>query len=126
VTGSTAPAAKVRRIHARGAQVLRLPTRAGRVSMRRVLRALGQRGVMSVLIEGGASVAAAAVAAHVVDRALIFYAPTFIGGDGRPMLGALGVRRLRQAPRFGPLRVRRFARDVLVATEVVTDDHRSD
>jgi diaminohydroxyphosphoribosylaminopyrimidine deaminase/5-amino-6-(5-phosphoribosylamino)uracil reductase len=119
VTGRHASAAKARQIAARGATVVRLPAPAGRISMTRLMRALGRRGVMSVLVEGGATVAAAALAARVVDRLLIFYAPKLIGGDGRPMLGPLGVRRLRQALRLGPLRVRRLATDVLVATEVL-------
>ena len=121
VTGQQASAAKIRQIEARGATVMRLPATSARVSMARLMRALGKRNVASVLIEGGATVAAAALAAHVVDRLLIFYAPKLIGGDGRPMLGPLGVRRLLQAPRLGPLRVRRLAGDVLVATEVLND-----
>ncbi len=122
VVGPQASAAKVRQIEARGAQVLCLPAAAGTISMRRLLRALGQRNVMSVLVEGGATVAAAALAAGVVDRLLLFYAPKLIGGDGRPMLGSLGVRRLRQALQLGRLQVRRFATDLLIATEVVAND----
>jgi diaminohydroxyphosphoribosylaminopyrimidine deaminase/5-amino-6-(5-phosphoribosylamino)uracil reductase len=119
VAGQQASAAKTRQIEARGATVVRLPARAGQISMARPIRALGRRGVMSVLIEGGATVAAAALAARVVDRVLIFYAPKLIGGDGRPMLGPLGVRSLRQALRLGPLHVRRLATDVLLVTEVL-------
>ena len=127
VTTRGAPDAKVRQIRARGADVLRLPATAEQVSIPRLLRVLGERGVMSVLIEGGATVAAAALRTHAVDRLLIFYAPMLIGGDGRPTLGPLGVRRLRHAPRLGALRVRRFAKDVLVATEiVVTHDAAAD
>jgi len=127
VTGRQASAAKIRRIEARGAQVLQLPARAGRIAMRRVLQALGARNVMSVLIEGGAGVAAAALTARVVDRMLIFYAPKLIGGDGRPMLDALGVRHMRQALALGPLRVRRFRDDLLVATQMqVNHDDASD
>ncbi|MFN8626343.1 MAG: bifunctional diaminohydroxyphosphoribosylaminopyrimidine deaminase/5-amino-6-(5-phosphoribosylamino)uracil reductase RibD [Candidatus Binatia bacterium] len=124
-TGRGAPAAKVHRLEALGAAVLRLPERGGRVSLSRLLRALGRRGVLSVLIEGGATVAAAAIAARVVDRVLIFYAPTFIGGDGRPMLGSIGVRRLAAAPSLRPPRLRRFASDVLVATETVRTHDRA-
>lgn len=127
VTGRQASTAKIRQVEALGAQVLRLPEKAGRVSMRRLLQALGQRDVMSVLIEGGATVAAAALTARLVDRLLIFYAPKLIGGDGRPMLGALGVRHLRHALRLGRLRVQRFAADVLVDTEMrVPDDGSAD
>jgi len=119
LAGRRAPVGKVRRVRATGTEVLLLPETAGKLSLPRAMRALGQRGVMSVLIEGGAAVAAAALAAHVVDRLLIFYAPMLIGGDGRPMLGALGVRRLRQALRLGPLRITRFMDDLLIATKVI-------
>jgi diaminohydroxyphosphoribosylaminopyrimidine deaminase/5-amino-6-(5-phosphoribosylamino)uracil reductase len=121
VTSRQASAAKTRQIEARGATVLRLPGKSSRVPMTQLMRALGKRDVASVLIEGGATVAAAALAARGVDRLLIFYAPKLIGGDGRPMLGALGVRRLLHAPRLGPLRVKRLATDVLLATEVLND-----
>ena len=119
VTSASVRAAKVRQIEARGAEVVRLPSKQNVIAMRRVLRCLGQRGVMSVLIEGGASVAAAALAARAVDRLLIFYAPMLIGGDGRAMIGPLGTRRLQQAVQLGTLQVKRFAGDLLVATEVV-------
>lgn len=122
IAGRHVSAAKIKQVEAHGAQVLRLPATEGQIALRRVLRALGARNVMSVLIEGGATVAAAALKARLVDRLLIFYAPKLIGGDGRPMLGALGVRRLQAAPRLGRLRLRRFAQDVLVATEVLTTE----
>jgi len=117
LAGRGVSAIKVRKIEARGAEVLCLPNTAGRIALSRVLQAIGRRGITSVLIEGGATVAAAAVAERMVDRLLIFYAPMLIGGDGRPMLGPLGVRHLQQAPQFGCLQVKRFATDVLVATE---------
>ncbi|MFQ5666285.1 MAG: bifunctional diaminohydroxyphosphoribosylaminopyrimidine deaminase/5-amino-6-(5-phosphoribosylamino)uracil reductase RibD, partial [Candidatus Binatia bacterium] len=100
-TGQQAPAAKVRRIELCGAEVIRLPRTKAGLSILQVLRLLAKRDIMSVLIEGGATVAAAAIAARVVDRLVIFYAPKLIGGDGRPMLAPLGVRRLAQAPRLG-------------------------
>jgi diaminohydroxyphosphoribosylaminopyrimidine deaminase/5-amino-6-(5-phosphoribosylamino)uracil reductase len=124
-TGRRAPVAKVRRMQQQGVEVLRLPDRAGGIGMKQLMRALGQRGIMSVLIEGGATVAAAAISTRVVDHVLIFYAPKLIGGDGRPMLAPLGIRRLAHAPRLRRLQVKRFAADVLVATEMVADDDRS-
>ena len=120
--GRRAPATKLRWMQEHGVEVLRLSDRAGNVPMRQLMRALGQRGIMSVLIEGGATVAAAAVGARLVDRVLIFYAPKLIGGDGRPMLAPLGIRRLADAPQLRRLQVKQFAADVLVATEMVADN----
>jgi diaminohydroxyphosphoribosylaminopyrimidine deaminase/5-amino-6-(5-phosphoribosylamino)uracil reductase len=111
-------AARLRARQQPGVEILRLPARAGRIPMPRLLRALGKRDVMSVLIEGGGTVAAEALAAGVVDELLVFYAPRLIGGDGRNMLAPLGIRRMQEALQVGPLRVKRFAQDVLIATEI--------
>jgi len=117
-TARPASAAKVRQMRERGIEVVTLEAPTGRIPIGRVMRELGKRNIMSVLIEGGATVAAAALAAGVVDHLLIFYAPKLIGGDGHPLLAGLGVRRMRDAVALGPLQVKRFARDLLVATQV--------
>ena len=118
ITAVPSGTAKVRQLRAHGAEVLSLVTSSRRISLLRVMRELGKRNVMSVLVEGGATVAAAALAAGIVDRLLVFFAPKLIGGDGRPMLDSLGVRRMHDALALGPLEVRRFAHDILVATQV--------
>ena len=117
-TTQPASATKVRQVRERGVEVVSLAAKTGRIPIARVMRELGKRNIMSVLIEGGATVAAAALAAGVVDCLLVFFAPKLIGGDGRPMLAALGVRRLPDALALGPLRVKRFAQDILVATQI--------
>lgn len=118
VAGRSAPARRPWMDRAAGVQVMRLSDRDGVVSPRALLRALGRRGVVSVLVEGGARVAGTLLRAGAVDRLLCFLAPMLIGEDGRPMVGPLGVLGLRSALRLGPLRLRRFATDILVATDV--------
>lgn len=112
---TTAAASRHRRraLERAGAQVLELPGRAGRLRIGALLAALGARGVVSVLIEGGGELAAAALRERVVDRLLVVSAPLVLGGDGRAMLGALGVRRLARAPRLRHPRVTPLGRDLL-------------
>jgi len=98
----------------RGVAVLLLPGKKGMLSLRRLLLELGRRGVQSVLLEGGATLAAAALREKVVDRMLLFYAPMLIGGDGRAMLGNLGVGDLGDAITLNELRIGRLGGDVLV------------
>jgi len=52
------------------------------------LRALGTEGVQSLLLEGGPTIATAFVAAGIVDKLLLFVAPT-LAGDGPRFLGEL-------------------------------------
>jgi diaminohydroxyphosphoribosylaminopyrimidine deaminase/5-amino-6-(5-phosphoribosylamino)uracil reductase len=112
-TTVVAPVSKRRRLQRAGADVLVGPGRAGRVALEPLLRVLAARGVVSVLIEGGGELAAAAIRERVVDRLLLVSAPLVIGGDGRPLLGALGLRRLAAAPRLVDERVSRLGPDLL-------------
>lgn len=57
-----------------------------------VLTELGDRGVLQVLVEGGASVARAFHVAGLVDRYVLYLAPVFFGGDdGRPIFAGPGA-----------------------------------
>jgi diaminohydroxyphosphoribosylaminopyrimidine deaminase/5-amino-6-(5-phosphoribosylamino)uracil reductase len=102
----------------RGATVLLLPGRRGSLSLRRLLAEVGKRGIMSVLIEGGALLAAAALRERVVDEFLCLYAPMLIGGDGLPSVAPLGVVSLADAIPLANLRVVRLGEDVLVRADV--------
>ncbi len=66
---------KLSALRTRGATVLSLPGRGGRVSLRRLFDELGRRGIASVLLEGGATLAAAALREGLVDRVALFVTP---------------------------------------------------
>jgi len=107
IVGSmSAPAARRRALERAGAEVWTMNSR-GRPGWRRLLLRLAAAGVIEVLVEGGAAVAASAVRAGVVRRVSIFYNPRFMGGDGVPMLAGLGVGHPAAAP---VLRTLRFGR----------------
>ena len=115
VTGSKAPAAKVRALEARGAKVWRFPLRRGKVPWMDLLRRLAASGIVSVMIEGGAAVAASALRARVVDKVIFFYAPKILGGDGRVMIDPLGIRSVERALHLKGLDVRSSGQDLLVS-----------
>jgi diaminohydroxyphosphoribosylaminopyrimidine deaminase / 5-amino-6-(5-phosphoribosylamino)uracil reductase len=82
------------------------------------LQSLGTRGVTSLLVEGGAELAAGLLAAELVDTVALFVAPLLIGGDGRALLGSLGVESLAATPRLRDLRSRPVGPDVLLEAEL--------
>jgi diaminohydroxyphosphoribosylaminopyrimidine deaminase/5-amino-6-(5-phosphoribosylamino)uracil reductase len=80
-----------------------------------ILADLHRRGVRSVLVEGGAELAAAWVAAGLYDRVHAAVAPRLIGGRGAPgALGGAGGGALEQMPRLDDLRVRRRGPDLVL------------
>jgi diaminohydroxyphosphoribosylaminopyrimidine deaminase/5-amino-6-(5-phosphoribosylamino)uracil reductase len=68
-----------------------------------VMAALHGRGLTSVMVEAGPRLAAAVLAAGVIDELWCFTAPVVIGGDGVPAIGSLGVNALVDAPRLHPI-----------------------
>jgi len=85
-----------------------------------ILRALGEQGVTSVLIEGGGRVAASAIRAGVVQKIAFFYAPKILGAEGISGIGRLGVRDLSDALQLADMRVKRLGSDFLVEGYPIT------
>ncbi len=78
-----------------------------------VARALGERGLTSVLIEGGAEVAASFLSADLVDDLCVFSAGKMIGNKGLSAIGNLNLASLPDAPHFTPTAIRRLGSDML-------------
>lgn len=109
---------KQTQLEAQGVQIVCFPAKNGQIPLRSLLTQLGQRGQKSVLIEGGGRVAAAALREGVVDKVLFFYAPLLLGGDGRAMIGSLGVDRVAAGHKLHTITVDRIGQDLLVTAYV--------
>jgi diaminohydroxyphosphoribosylaminopyrimidine deaminase/5-amino-6-(5-phosphoribosylamino)uracil reductase len=101
-----------------GAEVVLLPGRRGRVPFASVAAALGRRGVTRLLVEGGGTVAAAALAARAVDEVAFFIAPILLGAAGVPAVGVLGSADARRVVRLGAVRTEMVGGDLLVTGTV--------
>jgi diaminohydroxyphosphoribosylaminopyrimidine deaminase/5-amino-6-(5-phosphoribosylamino)uracil reductase len=83
------------------------------LDLRAVLQDLGRAGLTRVLCEGGGGLAASLLGAGLVDRLVGFGAGLVIGADGVPAVGAMGIARLQDAPRFELADTRRLGGDVM-------------
>jgi diaminohydroxyphosphoribosylaminopyrimidine deaminase/5-amino-6-(5-phosphoribosylamino)uracil reductase len=84
-----APSDRVGALHKAGAEVFELAgSREERIAA--ALDELGRHQITSLLLEGGAGLAGAFVAAGEVDELRLFIAPVLLGG-GRPLLAGQGV-----------------------------------
>jgi diaminohydroxyphosphoribosylaminopyrimidine deaminase/5-amino-6-(5-phosphoribosylamino)uracil reductase len=82
------------------------------------LRTLRGRGVRHLLLEGGAGMATAAMAAGVVDHLITFQAPVILGRDLLPPFGALSPRAAASAPRLRVLARRALGADLMTHYDV--------
>lgn len=78
-----------------------------------VLKALGAQGLTRVFCEGGGALAASLLGADLVDELVTFHAGLAIGAEGFPAIGAMGIDRLGNAPRFGLVENQQVGADLM-------------
>lgn len=87
----------------------------GRPDLRAVVQRLGKLEITSLLIEGGALINWAALAAGIVDKVFLYYAPRIFGGTGAvPFASGEGYRQLADAATVHDIALHRFGEDFAV------------
>ncbi len=103
-----------RRLRRRGVEVIRCKGRRGRVDVRDLLARLARRGVMHLLVEGGADTYGSFLVARKVDRLMLFVAPVVLGHGGKAWATIPGAKRVQEALRLKPEASRRIGSDLLI------------
>jgi diaminohydroxyphosphoribosylaminopyrimidine deaminase/5-amino-6-(5-phosphoribosylamino)uracil reductase len=99
----------------RGVTVLEVPADGtGRVDLQAALRRLGEEGIQSLMVEGGAELVGALLRHGLFDVLRVYVAPILIGGDGAG-LGPLGVGRVADALRLEAVRQEAREQHMLVS-----------
>jgi diaminohydroxyphosphoribosylaminopyrimidine deaminase/5-amino-6-(5-phosphoribosylamino)uracil reductase len=118
-TTPRAEAERVDRLTRAGAEVWVCEPEGGRVCLRDLLRRLAERGVVSVLVEGGGALHASLLEAGLVDRVVALVAPVLVGGVESPgPVSGRGVADLGEALRLENVTVRRLGEDVCLEGDV--------
>jgi diaminohydroxyphosphoribosylaminopyrimidine deaminase/5-amino-6-(5-phosphoribosylamino)uracil reductase len=109
---------KKKALEAAGAMVIETKG-ADRVDLGGLSDALFDRGITSVLVEGGAGLAWGALEAGIIDRCLFYYAPMIIGGADAPSgVAGEGAETLQDAFRLEGIAVSGVGDDVQISGRV--------
>ncbi len=106
--------AQAKRLLRRGVEVWPVPSRAGRLDLRAVLRRLGKEGVVHLLVEGGAEVFGALIHQGLADELVVFIAPKLVGSGGLSLTGRLDVKSMAKAIALEEVAISRRGGDALV------------
>lgn len=87
----------------------------GRPDMNKLALRLGEMQITSLMIEGGALINWVALAAGIVDKVFLYYAPKILAGTGSvPFAGGEGFQHLADAAQIKDLQLHRFGVDFAV------------
>ena len=125
VTTDRSDAAERAALQQSGVAVEVVEARDGRVDLTAALARLRDRGMSTVLVEGGAELVTALLTAGLVDRLIVSIAPVVLGA-GVEAVGDLGVARVTDGVRLTNVVTTKVDADVVIAGDVVAPDDRTD
>ncbi len=112
---AAAEAAKVEALRQAGVEVL-VVNDGQQVDLKQLFCLLGERGVCSIFVEGGAHINYSLLKAGLVDKVYSFIAPKMVGGSSAPgPVGGDGVETLDQAFLLEDVETELLAGDILVS-----------
>jgi diaminohydroxyphosphoribosylaminopyrimidine deaminase / 5-amino-6-(5-phosphoribosylamino)uracil reductase len=110
LTAASLESPKARKLQNAGVELAQVKSKNGRMDFAAVLAELGRREILSVLLEAGPTLNGAALAAGVVHRLVLFYAPKIAGESTVPFaLVANG-----KSPAFQNVSLHQFGPDFAV------------
>jgi 5-amino-6-(5-phosphoribosylamino)uracil reductase/diaminohydroxyphosphoribosylaminopyrimidine deaminase/5-amino-6-(5-phosphoribosylamino)uracil reductase len=125
VTTNQAPEARRRAVAGAGAEVLVVAADpAGRVDLTDLVRVLTERGIRSLLVEGGAGIITSVLRARLCDRLVVCIAPRLVG-RGIEAVGDLGIERLRDALSFSRTNFRPCGEDIIFEGDIARAAERA-
>lgn len=106
---------RLKQIKHKGAEVIVAPQNNGRVDLNYVMQKLGEQGIDSVLLEGGAALNFSALQQGIVDKVVSFIAPKLIGGvKAKTPVAGEGISYIKDAILLENIEVRSFREDIMI------------
>src|SRR5271156_6138601 len=105
-TATSLKSPKARKLQVAGVELVSVKSRNGKIDLNMIVKELGRREILSVLLECGPKLNATALTANIVHKLVLFYAPKIAGKTAVPFIHSstsnfphLDVRSVQQ---FGP------------------------
>jgi diaminohydroxyphosphoribosylaminopyrimidine deaminase/5-amino-6-(5-phosphoribosylamino)uracil reductase len=119
-SGSASEARKTA-LESAGAEIVTVREHCGELDLQKVLRDLGRRNILGVLVEGGSRIHGSFLARNLVDVFYFIIAPLVLGGTSAiPVVGGSGYESTASAPKFRIRRQHQAGSDIVLETYPAT------
>jgi diaminohydroxyphosphoribosylaminopyrimidine deaminase / 5-amino-6-(5-phosphoribosylamino)uracil reductase len=106
---------KINLLKEMGTEIIVTPQKNGRVDLSYLMKALGERKIDSVLLEGGSDLNFSAFEEGIVDKVITFIAPKIIGGvSAKTPIGGKGIASMNDAIEVKNMEIRNFGDDFML------------
>jgi len=114
-TTDGAPSRKRAALEKRGVEVIAIPGQLRPIEVPEVLARLGERGIASLLVEGGSGLLTTMIDEKLADKLFLTVSPRLIGGEAAPtFLEGEGVRLVIRSWRLGKVSAFPIGEDIII------------
>ena len=115
---------KIDELKSLNVEILYCEEKDGHVDINDLMIKLGQKGIDSLLLEGGATLNAAFLQAGCVDEVYAFIAPKIIGGEhSKSPVGGQGIELMKDAIMLKDIKIETFDNDILIKGKIKSTDN---
>ncbi|MFA8300147.1 MAG: bifunctional diaminohydroxyphosphoribosylaminopyrimidine deaminase/5-amino-6-(5-phosphoribosylamino)uracil reductase RibD [Hyphomicrobiales bacterium] len=106
---------KVQSILSLGKEVLTIPKKDNKIDLNIFMKEIGEMGIDSILLEGGATLNFSALQSGIVDEVNTFIAPKMIGGiKSKTPVEGLGIASINEAICLSDMEITNIDKDILI------------
>ncbi|UCG55443.1 MAG: bifunctional diaminohydroxyphosphoribosylaminopyrimidine deaminase/5-amino-6-(5-phosphoribosylamino)uracil reductase RibD [Dehalococcoidia bacterium] len=99
-----------------GAETLVLPSSNDCIDLKKLFKKLGERGITSVLVEGGSILHGSIFDQGLADKVVAFIAPIIIGGEkAKTAVAGKGVTKVIDSSKLKRISIERFGQDIMIS-----------
>jgi len=111
---------KIKKLEEKGATVIFVKSKGGKVDLRELLKILIHKNIISCLVEGGAQVHSTFFKERLVDKVIVFIAPKILGGSKEfAPLKEFSIKKNADSIKLINLQIKRFEDDICYEGYVV-------
>jgi diaminohydroxyphosphoribosylaminopyrimidine deaminase / 5-amino-6-(5-phosphoribosylamino)uracil reductase len=120
ITGSSILPEQEEPFKSAGIEIIKMPS--PKIDIKQLLKVLGERGIISLFVEGGAEVHGSFLKEHAFQQVITYIAPTLIGGKTAPTsFAGSGFEKMTDAVPLSIKEVKKIGNDLLVIAEPIRE-----
>lgn len=105
---------KKNQLEKKNVEVITVPSKSGKVDLSSVVKILGEKGIDSVIVEGGASVNSAFIKENLVNKIVCFVCPKILGSSGISAAEGKGRELMKECVNLELEKITQFGMDVMI------------
>lgn len=112
---------KAKKLESLGVKIIKTEENNGKVSLKDLIKTLGEMKIDSVLTEAGSGINSSLIESNIADCIQIYIAPKIIGGNMSAFNG-LNIAKMSDAIKLSAPKIKAFGSDIMLEYKIIKED----